>query len=579
MAKKVVLTGFIASLLFVSLMVFSLPALAQNENAKTPDLPEDARFTTVPSKAIIGERNGEIAVAKPLITTANDPDLRLTGSAEFTGVGILILPRTDIPEGFVGICTGTLLDTRMHILTAAHCVTDDSGAFTLESGAEIRFGTDINAPTHNYSIDVPNVKVHPNHLGDGNVLNGYDLAILPLTETVASEIDHYVLYSGDQTALVDNHIIIHKVGFGNTGLLINGATAGTLGDKRDGQNRLDDTGKQLVSEFWNIDSGERIIMYDADHPDGLSKNDAFGRFDSNLADVGLGDLEMNVAGGDSGGPGFYDNNGTYEIISVTSFGVATTGPADCHKDMFFGINFADSSCGEFAGDMSTIQCENRTFIEESIGNGPVTCVVAPAAPELVSPADNTEIDDLTPTFDWNDVSGESDVTYTLEVYYDSNLESLVFSQTALLGSTFTPVSDLTDNTTFYWRVMANDGGANPGPWSSVWSFTTNTSGGSVGGDVMVTGISPFEIIKSENLTLQGVTVSGSGFDGEASVTFENGCGPSPSASIVSVSGDHTITVDITVSSGGPPKGCTFDVRVTNGDTSTGIGSDLFTVRP
>ena len=146
--KKLAIFGGLFSLLVVSLMVFSLPALAQNENAKTPDLPEDARFTTIPSKVYIGERNGEIAVAKPLITTALDPDLYVTDSTEFTGVGILILPRTDIPEGFVGICTGTLLDTRMHILTAAHCVTDDSGAFTLEPGAEIRFGTDILAPTH-----------------------------------------------------------------------------------------------------------------------------------------------------------------------------------------------------------------------------------------------------------------------------------------------------------------------------------------------------------------------------------------------------------------------------------------------
>jgi len=100
---------------------------------------------------------------------------------------------------------------------------------------------------------------------------------------------------------------------------------------------------------------------------------------------------------------------------------------------------------------------------------------------------------------------------------------------------------------------------------------------SVTGAVTVSIIDPSEIGKGTTI---GVMITGSGFQSGASVTFENGCGPSPSASNVSVSGDgKSITADITTKSGGPNKNCTFDVRVTNTDASTGVLLDGFTVLP
>ena len=58
---------------------------------------------------------------------------------------------------------------------------------------------------------------------------------------------------------------------------------------------------------------------------------------------------------------------------------------------------------------------------------------------------------------------------------------------------------------------------------------------------------------------------------DASVSFVNGCGPSPSASTVSVE-DTIITANITAKNAGPPGLCIFNVRVTNPDSSTGVGA-------
>ena len=221
MAKKVVLTGFIASLLFVILIAYSLPALAQNEHATIPDLPENAIFHAIPFKETIFEANGHIAVAKPLLTTTNNPDQYLAGP-EFDGVPVLLLPRTDIPEGFVAVCTGTLLPTGQHILTAAHCVTDEDGNLTLKenAGAQARFGNDIDDDSNKFYIDVLKTQVHPDYVGE--VYEGNDLAVLVLLTKAEGFTTHNIFNGDQQTDLVATHITIHKVGFGRTGTLDQG---------------------------------------------------------------------------------------------------------------------------------------------------------------------------------------------------------------------------------------------------------------------------------------------------------------------------------------------------------------------
>ena len=368
MAKKVVLTGFIASLLFVSLIAYSLPALAQNEHATVPDLPENASFHAIPFKETIIDANGYRAVFKPLITTTNDPSNYVSGTL-FEGVPVLLLPRDDIDPRFVAVCSGTLLPTGMHILTAAHCVTDDSGELTLtpNAGAQARFGEDIDDISKRFYIDVSKTQVHDEYTGD--LFRGNDIAVLTLYSE-AIGIPTYDIYRGG-AEIGEN---IQKVGFGRSGTLADGDVLG-LGIKRDGLNKIDDDADAFL-EFFNMvavthfDSGA-ILMYDGDN--GLEKNDAFGvllgdpNSPNNYNDLGIVNDEVLTAGGDSGGPAFYNN----KIVGVTSFGVVVGGSfgsstSDCHKSIVRGSNYPDSSCGEFAGD--TRVSPHQTFILDAMGS-------------------------------------------------------------------------------------------------------------------------------------------------------------------------------------------------------------------
>ncbi|HKJ69386.1 MAG TPA: hypothetical protein VKA68_15620, partial [bacterium] len=96
-------------------------------------------------------------------------------------------------------------------------------------------------------------------------------------------------------------------------------------------------------------------------------------------------------------------------------------------------------------------------------------------------------------------------------------------------------------------------------------------------EVTVTVIDPSSMQAG---TTVDVIIYGSGFVSGASVTFENGNGPNPTASNISVpDGGTTITATVTAKSGGPPRNRVWDVRVTNPDGSTDVLVDGFTVTP
>jgi hypothetical protein len=75
-----------------------------------------------------------------------------------------------------------------------------------------------------------------------------------------------------------------------------------------------------------------------------------------------------------------------------------------------------------------------------------------------------------------------------------------------------------------------------------------------------------------------ITVTGTGFVGGAQVTFENGNGPSPSATVTGVTGTSINTL-VTTKSGGPSRESTFDVRVTLPNGSSVVLQGGFTVTP
>jgi hypothetical protein len=77
-----------------------------------------------------------------------------------------------------------------------------------------------------------------------------------------------------------------------------------------------------------------------------------------------------------------------------------------------------------------------------------------------------------------------------------------------------------------------------------------------------------------------VTISGTGFQPSAGVTFQNGSGNTPVASNVSVAADgRSLTAQISVGSGGPPRDRVWDVRVTNPGGASAALPRTFTVIP
>ena len=93
------------------------------------------------------------------------------------------------------------------------------------------------------------------------------------------------------------------------------------------------------------------------------------------------------------------------------------------------------------------------------------------APVLIAPANGALTADNVPTFTWNAVaSGE---LYQLQVddsiYFVSLIQNVT---TAQLTHTSTVV--LADNMPYYWRVRVIAGGE-VGPWSTVWTLTTDTA--------------------------------------------------------------------------------------------------------
>jgi len=279
------------------------------------------------------------AIAAPMYTTFDDPANHVVSSGgSLDGVGKIILTRSD----GTFLCSGALLSTGLHVLTAAHCVTNSFGNFILNS-ATVTFEGD--SGTETVTVDVANSAAHSRY--NGNFLKGFDVAVLTLNSAPSSDITRYDIdrNSGDDVGSTPV-----KTGYGRSGTGDNGDTLPS-GTKRTGQNLYDDVGDTMYLALGLKPNKDfvrgGVLQYDFDN--GNSANDAFGFFFSN-SDTGLGNDEVSSAPGDSGGP---SQNGNV-ITGVTSYGITLSftnggGTSDVTVDEF-GNPILDSSFGEFSGD-------------------------------------------------------------------------------------------------------------------------------------------------------------------------------------------------------------------------------------
>ncbi len=209
-----------------------------------------------------------------------------------------------------GICTGALLQSQRHILTAAHCVTDDNGQLDVTQVTVTFTFSDWSSKPVVYTVMPNAITVHPGWTGD--IDNGNDIAILTLPSLAPSGpvglgARGYLLYTDfDEVGKQ-----FEFAGFGQTGGGDTGGMPGTAGTgKRLGYNRFDTRTKPVP--FIGSDTG---LAFDFD--DGSVFNNTLVLWGSPKTPVKDGDSM--IGKGDSGGPSFLKGllagvtSGTYAV--------------------------------------------------------------------------------------------------------------------------------------------------------------------------------------------------------------------------------------------------------------------------
>ncbi|MBW6515920.1 MAG: S8 family serine peptidase [Candidatus Cloacimonetes bacterium] len=97
--------------------------------------------------------------------------------------------------------------------------------------------------------------------------------------------------------------------------------------------------------------------------------------------------------------------------------------------------------------------------------------IPPAAPILIFPENGATSTDTELVFQWQEMYGSE--SYLLELALDSDFENF-FIEPVRIENPYYPISQLPENTTYYWRVLAINMGGNS-EWSQTFNFTTGSS--------------------------------------------------------------------------------------------------------
>ncbi len=329
----------------------------------------------------------------PLLVTSGDPFdptyANAPGNTNFrNGVGsIFIQFFGTLPGGF--ICTASAISPT-HVLTAAHCLRNGPE----DAVAQVLFVL----PSEDVIIPATGFSVNPEYDFYEPIVGAFaqgDVAVLELAYAIPEGVETYELYrTPDELRKETQHY-----GHGRSGVGEGGAT----GDAdffyaRTGKNQYDETFEalfapgfdQLIHDF---DSGKgkndaTAWWYSSKFncPKGNGKKCTVPRDGNKYTDTGYRNLEVGVAPGDSGGPGFVDG----KIAGVHSFGF-TYGSCESYTHAPDATCGLDSSYGEMSGD--TRVSTYAGWIDAQLENGVSTPIPQPL-PSPAASSSNGSVTDI-----------------------------------------------------------------------------------------------------------------------------------------------------------------------------------------
>ncbi|HAQ61593.1 TPA: hypothetical protein DCR49_06285, partial [Candidatus Delongbacteria bacterium] len=150
------------------------------------------------------------------------------------------------------------------------------------------------------------------------------------------------------------------------------------------------------------------------------------------------------------------------IVTLYKGGVHYTGTTNSSGSVTVSHGFASGDAVTLTVSGFNLETEQSTV---TVGGTPTV----PGVPTLATPSNASSTTDLTPTFDWNDVSGATSYTIMVDNNSDFSSPAITNSPTA---STYTPTTNLAAGT-YYWKVKATNA-TGSSAYTSAWTVVLQT---------------------------------------------------------------------------------------------------------